>query len=86
LTVDPLKALDKPEDFTVVFEKGLPVKLVMEGKTITDPVELCLTANAIARRNGVGRIDIVENRFIRLKSRGCYETPGLMPPLSTHRS
>jgi hypothetical protein len=49
LTVDPLKAPDKPEHFTVVFEKGLPVKLVTEGKTITDPVELFLTSNAIAR-------------------------------------
>jgi argininosuccinate synthase len=77
LTVDPLKAPDKPEDFTVVFEKGIPKKLITEGRTITDSVELFLTTNAIARRHGVGRIDIVENRFIGLKSRGCYETPGL---------
>jgi argininosuccinate synthase len=78
LTVDPLKAPDTPEDFTLVFEKGLPNKLVTaKGKTITDAVELFLEANAIARRHGVGRIDIVENRFIGLKSRGCYETPGL---------
>jgi len=84
LTVDPLKAPDKPEDFAVVFEKGLPVKLATEGKTITDPVKLFLTANAIARRNGVGRIDIVENRFIGLKSRGNYESPGLTCLRSAH--
>jgi argininosuccinate synthase len=84
LTVDPLKAPEKPEDFTLVFEKGLPKKLVAEGKTITDAVELFLTANAIARRHGVGRIDIVENRFIGLKSRGCYETPGLTCLRSAH--
>jgi argininosuccinate synthase len=84
LTVDPLKAPEKPEDFTLVFEKGLPKKLVTEGKTITDAVELFLTANAIARRHGVGRIDIVENRFIGLKSRGCYETPGLTCLRSAH--
>lgn len=84
LTVDPLKAPEKPEDFTLVFEKGLPKKLVSEGKTITDAVELFLTANAIARRHGVGRIDIVENRFIGLKSRGCYETPGLTCLRSAH--
>ncbi|KAG9241727.1 argininosuccinate synthase-like protein [Calycina marina] len=85
LTVDPLKAPDKPEDFTLVFEKGLPVKLVTaEGKTITDAVELFLESNAIARRHGVGRIDIVENRFIGLKSRGCYETPGLTCLRSAH--
>ncbi|PSS15046.1 hypothetical protein M430DRAFT_142407 [Amorphotheca resinae ATCC 22711] len=78
LTVDPLKAPDTPEDFTIVFKKGLPVELITaKGKKITDPVELFLESNAIARRHGVGRIDIVENRFIGLKSRGCYETPGL---------
>ncbi|KAF7877622.1 hypothetical protein EAF04_001294 [Stromatinia cepivora] len=77
LTVDPLKAPNQPEDFTLIFEKGLPKKLITNGKTVTDSVELFLEANAIARRHGVGRIDIVENRFIGLKSRGCYETPGL---------
>lgn len=78
LTVDPLTAPDEPEDFTLVFEKGLPVKLITaQKKEITDAVELFLESNAIARRHGVGRIDIVENRFIGLKSRGCYETPGL---------
>jgi argininosuccinate synthase len=85
LTVDPLKAPEKPEDFTIVFEKGLPVKLISaSGKTFTDSVELFLEANAIARRHGVGRIDIVENRFIGLKSRGCYETPGLTCLRSAH--
>jgi len=85
LTVDPLDAPDKPEDFTIHFEKGLPVKLdTGDGKSVTDPVELFLTANAIARRNGVGRIDIVENRFIGIKSRGCYETPGLTILRSAH--
>lgn len=78
LTVDPLKAPDTPEDFTLVFKKGLPVELITaDKKKITDPVDLFLESNAIARRHGVGRIDIVENRFIGLKSRGCYETPGL---------
>lgn len=86
LTVDPTKAPDVPEDFTLTFAKGLPVKLEYEGgmKVITDPVELFLTANAIARKHGVGRIDIVENRFIGLKSRGCYETPGLTMLRSAH--
>ncbi|KAI9714008.1 MAG: argininosuccinate synthetase [Bogoriella megaspora] len=81
LTEDPATASNTPEDFTLWFEKGLPVKLdyIEKGskKTITDAVDLFLTTNAIARRHGVGRIDIVENRFIGLKSRGCYETPGL---------
>lgn len=76
LTVDPTKAPNEPEDFTLHFEKGLPVKLESKDGSKTDAVDLFLTANAIARRHGVGRIDIVENRFIGLKSRGCYETPG----------
>ena len=63
LTVDPLAAPDTPEDFTVVFDKGTPVKLEHivggEKKVVTDAVDLFLTANAIARRNGIGRIDIV---------------------------
>ncbi|CAI7584356.1 unnamed protein product [Penicillium bialowiezense] len=88
LTVDPLSAPDQPEDFTLFFEKGVPVKLqYTEGgkeKAVTDSVELFLTANAIARRHGVGRIDIVENRFIGIKSRGCYETPGLTALRSAH--
>lgn len=77
LTVDPTDAPDEPEQFTVEFKQGIPVKLIAKDQTSTDPVELFLLANKIARRNGVGRIDIVENRFIGLKSRGCYETPGL---------
>ena len=85
LTVDPTKAPDAPEDFTIHFKKGLPVKLDYEnGKSVTEPVELFLTANAIARRHGVGRVDIVENRFIGLKSRGCYETPGLTMLRAAH--
>lgn len=86
LTVDPTKAPDTPEDFTLHFEKGLPVKLEYENgkKSATDSVDLFLTANAIARRHGVGRIDIVENRFIGLKSRGCYETPGFTMLRAAH--
>ena len=78
LTVDPLDAPDKPENITIEYQKGLPVKITSESeKPATDPTALFLAANALARRHGIGRIDIVENRFIGLKSRGCYETPGL---------
>lgn len=63
LTKDPMAAPDQPEDFTVHFEKGIPVKLEYtengQKKAVTDSVDVFLTANAIARRNGVGRIDIV---------------------------
>ncbi|MCJ1234189.1 argininosuccinate synthetase [Varicellaria rhodocarpa] len=88
LTVDPRKAPDTPEDFSIIFEKGIPVRLTYTEKftikSVSDPLELFLTANAIARRHGVGRIDIVENRFIGLKSRGVYETPGLTVLRSAH--
>ena len=86
LTADPTKAPNEPEDFTITFEKGLPLKLEYNNgkKTATDSTDLFLTANAIARRHGVGRIDIVENRFIGLKSRGCYETPGFTMLRAAH--
>ncbi|KND91097.1 Argininosuccinate synthase [Tolypocladium ophioglossoides CBS 100239] len=77
-TVDPLDAPDKPYHFTVHFDKGIPVKVVTEDKKeVTESVELFKLLNKIGHDNGVGRIDIVENRFIGLKSRGCYDTPGL---------
>jgi argininosuccinate synthase len=85
LTVDPITAApDKPEHFTLHFTKGLPVKLEYNGQSETDYTKLFLLANAIARKHGIDRIDIVENRFIGLKSRDCYETPGLTLLRSTH--
>ena len=78
LTTSPASAPSQPEDFTVTFEAGKPTKLTTSSGTTTNgPLELFLAANALARRHGIGRIDIVENRFIGIKSRGCYETPGL---------
>jgi argininosuccinate synthase len=77
LTVDPEDAPDKPERITITFKEGVPVKVVGDdGTTKTDSLDLFNYLNTVARRNGVGRVDIVENRFIGIKSRGCYETPG----------
>ncbi|RQM08649.1 hypothetical protein DH86_00000370 [Scytalidium sp. 3C] len=73
LTQDPQDAPDKPEHFTLFFEKGIPVKLVIGEETITDSLALFKRLNLIGYTHGVGRTDIVENRFIGLKSRGCYE-------------
>jgi argininosuccinate synthase len=73
LTTDPEDAPDEPEEVTVEFEAGNPVAL---GGERLEPVELLRRANALAGRHGVGRVDIVENRFVGMKSRGCYETPG----------
>jgi len=73
LTVDPERAPDAPERVTVGFEKGFPVSV--NGERLS-PVSLIETLNEIGGRNGVGRIDLVENRLIGIKSRGVYETPG----------
>jgi len=74
-TVDPRVAPDEPVDIAILFEQGLPVKLRVGDKEYTDSLELFITLNSIGKAAGIGRIDIVENRFIGLKSRGCYDAP-----------
>jgi len=69
-------APDIPEYLSVEFKAGLPVKVTVGSATQTDPVEIFLALNVLGRKHGIGRIDIVENRFIGVKSRGCYESPG----------
>lgn len=73
LTADPERAPNEPEEVEVSFEAGNPVAL--NGERLA-PAPLLRVANHLAGRHGVGRIDIVENRFVGMKSRGCYETPG----------
>ncbi|MEX0645398.1 MAG: argininosuccinate synthase [Parvularculaceae bacterium] len=72
-TVDPEKAPDTPEIIEVGFEKGDAVSV--NGKRLT-PAALLTTLNEYGRKHGVGRLDLVENRFVGMKSRGVYETPG----------
>ncbi|KAJ0165064.1 Argininosuccinate synthase [Colletotrichum tanaceti] len=76
-TVSPLKAPDTPLDITIHFDKGIPVKVVTPQQTSTDAVELFTLLNKIGGEHGVGRIDIVESRFIGLKSRGAYDSPAM---------
>jgi len=76
LTESLENAPSDPDRITIEFKAGLPVKVTTVDKTYTDPVEIFLELNALARKHGIGRIDIVENRFIGVKSRGCYESPG----------
>lgn len=75
LTTSPEHAPNEPERIQIVFEKGLPVKVTVGSATHTDAVDVFLVLNALARKHGIGRVDIVENRFIGVKSRGCYESP-----------
>ena len=72
LTVDPEDAPDTPEEITIGFEAGNAVSL---NGTPMSPLDLMLELNKIAGRHGVGRVDIVENRYVGMKSRGVYETP-----------
>ncbi len=82
LTRSPKDAADKPTDVTIGFEKGVPVSV--DGKRLSG-VELLEMLNGIGGDNGIGRIDLVENRFVGMKSRGCYETPGGTLIMYAHR-
>ncbi len=73
LTNSPEKAPDKPETVDIGFEHGVPVSV--NGKVLS-PATLLAELNRLAGIHGVGRVDIVENRFVGMKSRGVYETPG----------
>lgn len=77
LTKSPKDAPDKETEIIVEFEKGIPVKVVnlTKNKEIKGSIELFTYLNKIAGENAIGRIDIVENRFVGIKSRGVYETP-----------
>jgi argininosuccinate synthase len=72
-TVSPEKAPDTPAYVEIGFEQGNPVSV--DGQAL-GPIELLETLNRIAGAHGVGRVDVVENRFVGMKSRGVYETPG----------
>lgn len=77
-TVSPKDAPDKETILKISFKDGIPVKVVnkAEGISISDPLELFVYLNKVGGENAVGRIDIVENRYVGVKSRGVYETPG----------
>ena len=82
LTVSPQEAPNKVETVEIGFEAGTPVSI--NGRAL-DPVPLVETLNEIAGRNAVGRVDLVENRFVGIKSRGCYETPAGTLLVTAHR-
>lgn len=82
-TVSPEKAPNKPQYVEISFEKGVPVKIngkKMSAFAIVDHL------NKIGGKNGIGRVDIVENRFVGMKSRGVYETPGCTILHAAHRA
>ena len=82
-TISPMEAPDKATDIRIGFERGDAVSL--DGKTMK-PHDLFAKLNELGRDNGIGRLDLVENRFVGMKSRGVYETPGGTILLTAHRA
>jgi len=82
LSVSPENAPDKPQYLEIEFEKGTPV--AVDGSRM-GPVQLLESLNASGGAHGVGRVDLVENRLVGMKSRGVYETPGASLLLAAHR-
>ena len=82
-TVSPMDAPDKATDVTIGFAKGDAVSI--DGKAMS-PATLLAALNDLGRDNGIGRLDLVENRFVGMKSRGVYETPGGTILLAAHRA
>jgi argininosuccinate synthase len=81
-TIDPEAAPDKPSYLDIDFEKGDPVAI--DGRKLS-PAALLAQLNEFGRANGIGRLDLVENRFVGMKSRGMYETPGGTILIAAHR-
>ena len=81
-TKDPLQAPDQVRELTIEFEKGLPVAL--DGKKIPSASQLVIAANEIAGQNGIGRVDVMEDRMLGLKVRENYECPGAVLLLKAH--
>ncbi|MBI3702631.1 MAG: argininosuccinate synthase [Rhizobiales bacterium] len=82
-TISPMQAPDKATDIRIGFKQGDAVSV--DGETLT-PANLLAKLNALGHDNGIGRIDLVENRFVGMKSRGVYETPGGTILLAAHRA
>ncbi|MEX0713863.1 MAG: argininosuccinate synthase [Pirellulales bacterium] len=82
MTVSPQQAPDRSEAVTIGFESGVPVTL--DGRR-RSAYEMVAELNRIGGRNGIGRVDVVENRFVGMKSRGVYEAPGMTVLYEAHR-
>ena len=82
-TTSPEKAPNEPEYIEITFENGDPIAI---NDSAMSPATILRTLNEYGNKHGIGRIDIVENRFVGMKSRGCYETPGGTILLKAHRA
>lgn len=75
-TASLFNAPDEPDDITLTFEQGIPIKLISSVGEVHNTLELFTALNQLGAKHGIGRLDMVENRFVGIKSRGVYETPG----------
>jgi argininosuccinate synthase len=82
-TISPMEAPDRPTEIQIGFARGDAVSV--NGQTLS-PASLLAKLNELGKANGIGRLDLVENRFVGMKSRGIYETPGGTILLAAHRS
>ncbi len=82
-TTDPVNAPDEPEYITIGYKNGDPISVNGEAMS---PATLLKKLNDYGNKHGIGRIDIVENRYVGMKARGCYETPGGTIMLKAHRA
>ncbi len=83
MTVSPERAPDAPRYIELAFERGDPVTL--DGQCLS-PAMMLAALNRVAGEHGIGRLDLVENRYVGMKSRGCYETPGGTVLIKAHRA
>ncbi len=82
-TNSPEKAPDTPEYITIGYKSGDPISI--NGVNMS-PTQILQKLNQYGNRHGIGRVDIVENRYVGMKARGCYETPGGTIMLKAHRA
>ena len=87
MTISPKEAPDKETEIEIEFEKGTPIKVknLNDGTVKSTPLELYTYLNELAGKNGIGRVDMVENRFVGVKARGVYETPAGTILMKAHR-
>jgi len=83
LTNSPEKAPDEPEYVQIEFQSGIPKKI---NGTAMGPISLLTTLNKLGGKHGIGRVDIVENRLVGMKSHGVYETPGMTILMEAHQA
>jgi argininosuccinate synthase len=85
--VTPMDAPDQETRISITFKDGVPVKVTKKdnGASYTDPLELFMYLNKLGGENGIGLLDMVENRFVGIKSRGIYETPGATILYAAHK-